>query len=180
MERKSFLFKSALNYGLILGAYYFAKYILMVVGFQVPMLNLVYLFLTLLVPFLVYYLVKHYKDHYAGGVLPFFDAWRFSFLMMIGAALLIAVVHYLFYKYVAPPDFLEQTIAQTIELLKASGQESTLTKSVEEMPIPTAADMMLSGLNLNVFFSILVSLPVAFFVSKQDNSKVTPLEKKEE
>lgn len=94
-ENKGLLLKSAMTYGLVMGIFWVIKYLFFIFSNTVPSLNIVYLGLTLLVPFIAYYLTKRYKQD-IGGTISFFHAWRFGTMLYFFAALIVALEHFVF------------------------------------------------------------------------------------
>jgi hypothetical protein len=79
-ENKGLLLKSAMTYGLAMGIFWVIKYLFFIFSNTVPALNIIYIVLTLTVPFIAYYLTKRYKQD-IGGKISFFHAWRFNALL---------------------------------------------------------------------------------------------------
>ena len=117
-ENKNLLLKGAMTYGLAMGIYWVVKYIFFIFSVSVPSLSLVYWLLTLAVPFIAYYMTKRYR-HDIGGRISFFHAWRFGTMLYFFAALIVSLEYFVFYQFIAPPDFVANAIGQLTTVLKA-------------------------------------------------------------
>ena len=145
-ENKGLLLKSAMTYGLAMGIYWVIKYLFFIFSNTIPALNIVYLVLTLLVPFIAYYLTKRYKQD-IGGKISFFHAWRFGTMLYFFAALIVALEHFVFFQFIAPADFLSNSINQMIDVLKDSqvSTERISTDSSGDFSMASAIDSVISS-----------------------------------
>jgi len=167
-ENKSLLMKSAMTYGLSMGIYWIIKYIFFIFGFSIPVLSFIYWAFTLAVPFIAYYLTRRYKKD-IGGQIGFFHAWQFGVLLYFFAAVIVALIHYIFYQYIAPPDLLSNSVSQIVDMLKSSGVESgTVIDTFSQLKI-SPIQMAIQGIFNNVFYGVILSIPVAALLC-QNNS----------
>ena len=104
-ENKGLLLKCAMSYGLAMGIYWVIKYLFLIFGYSIPSLIFIYEGLSLAVPFIAYYLTKRYRQD-IGGSISFFHAWRFGIML-----------YFIFFQFIAPPDFLNNTMTQAIVAL---------------------------------------------------------------
>ena len=128
-------------------------------------LVVIYWGMSLVVPYLAYLLTKRYRED-LGGVISFSQAWRFGVLIYLFAAMLVSVMHYVFYRFVAPPDFLSSAVEQTIVSLKQMQVDSKVISSIESMNF-SPIHMALQGILNNIFYGIILSLPVAALVCRR-------------
>lgn len=158
-EDKSFLLRGAMNYGFVMGIYWVIKYVFFILGFSHPTANIVYWSLSSLVPYIAYKMTRRYREN-IGGKLGFFHAWQFGVLLYFFAAILVSLEHYLFYRFVAPPDLLVKTVSDMEEALKASGASQTLLDAIKEIRV-TPIQMAIQGIFNNLLYGIILSIPVA-------------------
>lgn len=158
-EDKSFLLRGAMNYGFVMGIYWVIKYVFFILGFSHPTANIVYWSLSCLVPYIAYKMTRRYREN-IGGKLGFFHAWQFGVLLYFFAAILVSLEHYLFYRFVAPPDLLVKTVSDMEEALKESGASQTLLDAIKEIHV-TPIQMAIQGIFNNVLYGIILSIPVA-------------------
>ena len=158
-EDKSFLLRGAMNYGFVMGIYWVIKYVFFILGFSHPTANIVYWSLSCLVPYIAYKMTRRYREN-IGGKLGFFHAWQFGVLLYFFAAILVSLEHYLFYRFVAPPDLLVKTVSDMEEALKESGASQALLDAIKEIHV-APIQMAIQGIFNNVLYGIILSIPVA-------------------
>lgn len=156
---------AAMSYGFSLGIFWIVKYIFYMFSMRFSYLVVIYWEMSLVVPYLAYLLTKRYRED-LGGIISFSQAWRFGVLIYLFAAMLVSVMHYVFYRFVAPPDFLSSAVEQTIASLKQMQVDSKVISSIESMNF-SPIHMALQGILNNIFYGIILSLPVAALVCRR-------------
>ena len=156
---------AAMSYGFSLGIFWIVKYIFYMFSMRFSYLVVIYWGMSLVVPYLAYLLTKRYRED-LGGVISFSQAWRFGVLIYLFAAMLVSVMHYVLYRFVAPPDFLSSAVEQTIASLKQMQVDSKVISSIESMNF-SPIHMALQGILNNIFYGIILSLPVAALVCRR-------------
>ena len=156
---------AAMSYGFSLGIFWIVKYIFYMFSMRFSYLVVIYWGMSLVVPYLAYLLTKRYRED-LGGVISFSQAWRFGVLIYLFAAMLVSVMHYVFYRFVAPPDFLSSAVEQAIASLKQMQVDSKVISSIESMNF-SPIHMALQGILNNIFYGIILSLPVAALVCRR-------------
>lgn len=84
----------AMRFGTFMGIFWIFKFIFLPLGFTIPLLQLLFVLLTLFVPVLGYIYVRKFRNTYCNGEISFFRAFLFTLYMYLFAALLAAVAHY--------------------------------------------------------------------------------------
>ena len=135
---------------------------------QMPLLSSLYWGLTIMVPYIAYHLTKRYRTQ-LGGKIGFFHAWQFGILLYFFAALIVSLAHYGFYRYVAPDDFLSNSISEAVTLLQNSQIDNQLIQSIQEIRI-TPIQMAIQGIFNNLFYGIIFSIPVAALLCRNNAS----------
>ncbi len=166
-ENKNLLLKGAMNYGLIMGIYWVIKYLFFIFSVSVPSLNLIYWLLSFAVPFIAYHMTKKYKQD-IGGQIGFFHAWRFGTMLYFFAALIVSLEYFVFYQFIAPPDFIANAIGQIVEVLKDSNMDTEVINTFASIRI-SPIQMAIQGIFNNVFYGIILSIPVAAIVCKNNS-----------
>ena len=174
-ENKGLLLKSAMTYGLAMGIFWVIKYLFFIFSNTVPALNIIYIVLTLTVPFIAYYLTKRYKQD-IGGKISFFHAWRFGTMLYFFAALIVALEHFVFFQFIAPPDFLNNTMTQAIVALKNADFNSEVIEAISRTNF-TPIHMAIQGIFNNIFYGIILSIPVAALVCRKQTASPVSEEK---
>lgn len=167
-ENKNLLLKGAMTYGLAMGIYWVVKYIFFIFSVSVPSLSLVYWLLTLAVPFIADYMTKRYR-HDIGGRISFFHAWRFGTMLYFFAALIVSLEYFVFYQFIAPPDFVANAIGQLTTALKDSQVNSDMLDSLSNIRI-SPIHMAIQGIFNNVFYGIILSIPVAALLCRNNST----------
>lgn len=169
MEEKNSLLKWAATYGLIMGIYWAVKFVFLVLGITRAPFGLVYLLLTVAVPFIAYYFTKKYRDCGLGGEISFYHAWRFGIMLYTFAALIAAVAHFVFFRYISP-DFFSQVYAQAIQAMQESQMDPAMVESMKKLPIPSPIQFTVQNIFNNIFLGIIFSVPVAWLVSRHNST----------
>lgn len=178
------MMQCAMNMGAVVGVYYIGKFCLFPLSLHSTLAALLFLGLTLMVPFLVYRLVRLYRDRYLGGSIEFARALAFTLLIMGFGSLLAAAAHYIYFAYIdggAMVGALEDSIGQltaidlgTLEGVEGSEDALAQWNQYIEMMCTTATqlramtpiEMTMGMLSNNASWAIAVALPTALFVRK--------------
>lgn len=164
-EKKDLLMKSAMSYGLGMGIFWVIKYLFLVFRYSTPTLIFIYQMLCFAVPVVAYYMTKQYRQD-IGGSISFSHAWRFGLMLYFFAALIVSVEHYVFYQYIAPPDFLSNMMNQAVVALQEAKMDSEVINSINQTNF-TPIHMTIQGIFNNIFYGIILSIPVATLVSRK-------------
>ncbi len=174
-EQPNSLHKYAMQFGTYMGLFWIAKFILFPLGVQIPFLQLLFVILTLAVPFLGYYYARMFRNRVCGGSISFLQAWLFTLFMYMFASLLVAVAHYIYFRYV-DQGLLYDTyydLIQGYKKMNIRGTQDSL-KQIEEAlgvlgslsPIELTFQMISS----NVFYGSILAIPTALLVMKKKKS----------
>lgn len=174
-ENKGLLLKSAMSYGLAMGIYWVIKYLFLIFGYSIPALIYVYEILSLAVPFIAYYLTKRYRQD-IGGNISFFHAWRFGIMLYFFAALIVSIEHFIFFQFIAPPDFISNTINMAMNTLKNADVNSEVIDAISRTNF-TPTHMAIQQIFNNIFYGIILSVPVAALVCRKQTADTVSEEK---
>lgn len=170
-ENKGLLLKSAMTYGLYLGIFWVIKFLFFIFSGTMGGLQAIFVVLSIAVPFFAYYLTLRYKRD-IGGHISFFHAWRFGTMLYFFAALLVSLEHFIFFQFIAPPDFMVNAIHQTIEMLKGTQVDTSTLEAISKTRL-TPIRLTIQLIFNNTFYGILLSIPVAAFVCQGTTSDNT-------
>lgn len=168
-ENKDYLLKGAMAYGMSFGIFWIFKYLFFILSLQVAFMGVVYWGMSVTVPYLAYIVTKKYKQ-VIGGRISFFHAWQFGILLYFFAALIVSLIHYIFYQFIAPSDYIASSYKQAFELMKTANLDATMMETLSNMKTPSAISMTIQGILNNIFFGIILSIPVAAIVCRGYNS----------
>lgn len=170
MENKDSLLKGAMFYGLLLGIFWAIKYVFLIIGSWYSGVGTIYLILSPLTLVFTYYMTKAYKI-ISGGKISFFRAWQFGVLLYFFAALIVSLEHFAFYRHFAPPGFIANSMDQVISLMRSMELNEQMKQIVDQMATPTPIQMTIQGIFNNVFYGIILSIPVAALLSRNESSR---------
>lgn len=90
---KPTLQECAMRYGTGMGLLWAFKFMLFPLGLRIPFLQLLFIVLTIGVPFLGYIFAKKFRERHCDGSITFSRAFLFTTFMYMFASLFVAVVH---------------------------------------------------------------------------------------
>ena len=116
-------------FGTYMGVFWILKFILFPLGlkYNLPFLSFLFMGLTLCVPFMGYYYLRIYRNQVCGGAINFLPAWLFTVSMYIFSALLTAVAHYIYFRYI-DHGFILDTYENLLSSLSASNVPVAMLK----------------------------------------------------
>ena len=156
-------------HGLILAIYLVVRFFFMVSSANSTILNLLFIFITIGVPFVAYYLGKDFKKK-TDEELTYRNFYSHGFFMFFFASLILAAVEYVYYGFINTEFITEQynTLLQNIEILKQTMPDATqIEEMVNNSPIPTASQMAMQNVWMYSFVGIIISLINAYILNKK-------------
>ena len=135
--------------------------------------------LTLCVPFMAYYYVRMYRNVVCGGTISFLHAWIFTVFMYMFAALLTAVAHYIYIRFIDQGFILNsyETMLNSWETMlnnptyKAvpgiDAYIEQLREGLSQVRSLTPIEITMQMMSMNVFVGSLLAIPTALFVMKR-------------
>lgn len=169
MEDRSNLFRASASMGLIFGAFWCLKYICVLLVFRLPLLILLYLPLTCVVPFMAYKLTKRYRETLSKDQpFSFMHGWQFSTLLYLFAAILVSIPHYFFYANIFPvhmPEImaqLEQSNLLMNNMFESEEWHQILESAMKVRPI----SRVMSDISSNFFWGAIFSIPVGWILKR--------------
>lgn len=171
-EKPVSLQEHAMRYGTMMGIYWIIKFIFFPLGFRIPLLQLLFVVLTVFVPILGYIYARKFRNEQCRGTISFFKAYTFTFFMYTFATILASVAHYVYFRFI-DHGFLFHTYQTQLQQIKEASP-ATLGMSIDQLLQTFEAIAALSPLQLtfqlvsqNIFYGILMALPTAFLIMKQ-------------
>lgn len=169
-ENKTYLRGYAMQYGTCMGLFWIFKFAFFPLGLKMPLLELLFMVLTIAVPVLGYVYARRFRDRYCGGYLSFFRALAFCFLMYMFASILTAVAHYIYFEYI-DNGFIFNAYEQ---VLQQAGQMQGMERLAKQMSEVLDAFRKLSTIQLtmqlisqNIFYGSLLAFPTALLVMRR-------------
>lgn len=173
-ENKGYLQRYAMLFGTYLGGFWILKFILFPLGITVPFLFSIFIGLTLCVPFMAYYYVRMYRNMVCGGTISFLHAWIFTVFMYMFAALLTAVAHYIYIRFIDQGFILNsyETMLNSWEITYKAvpgidAYIEQLREGLSQVRLLTPIKSTMQMMSMNVFTGSLLAIPIALFVMKR-------------
>lgn len=164
--------QTAMYFGTLMGLFWIIKFTFLPLGFTIPLLQLLFVLLTFFVPILGYLYARKFRNRYCGGSITFSRAFAFTVLMYLFAALLAAVAHYIYFRYIDNGFLIDSYIGQ-LEAMKPTATEE-LKKSIDQFIEGFSLISSLSPIQLtfqlisqNFLYGTLLALPTALLVMRR-------------
>ena len=162
----------AMLLGTYMGVFWILKFALVPLGLTTSFLMMLFLGLTICVPFMGYRYVRLYRDRVCGGSIGFGRAWLFTTLMYIFAALLTAMAHYAYFAWLDHGYFLDtvETIwdqAATTGLDEVESYAEAVHEALALARLMSPVDIVMQLLWQNVFYCALLAVPTALIVQRK-------------
>lgn len=119
-----------------------------------------------------YHYARMYRNQVRGGSIGFLHAWLFTVFMYMFAALLVAVAHYVYFRFIDNGYLIDtcETLINTLDQSQVPGMETyiaTYRESLEVVKTLTPIDLTLQMISSNVFWGAILALPTALCVMKR-------------
>lgn len=168
-------------YGTYMGGFWILKFALFPSGLTRPMLMFLFIGLTIFVPYMAYRYAKLYRDQACDGHIRFSSAWAFTMMEYLFAALLAAVAHYVYFRFI-DHGYVIDTYQNLIDSVSTTDMPALepyvkqLDTALSGMRTLTPTDITLQLFSQNIFYRALLAVPTALLVMKrpadrQSNSK---------
>lgn len=164
--------QTAMYFGSLMGLFWIIKFTFLPLGFTIPLLQLLFVLLTFFVPILGYLYARKFRNRYCGGSITFSRAFAFTVLMYLFAALLAAVAHYIYFRYIDNGFLIDSYIGQ-LEAMKPTATEE-LKESIDQFIEGFSLISSLSPIQLtfqlisqNFLYGTLLALPTALLVMRR-------------
>ena len=165
-----------MRYGTSMGLLWAFKFMLFPLGLKIPFLQLLFLVLTLGVPFLGYIFAKKFRERYCDGTVTFSRAYLFTLFMYMFASLLAAVAHYIYFRYMDGGFVINTYRAVWEQMKEAIGTEPgpTLLQYDEALNLIaglTPLELTFQIMANNIYVGMLLALPTALFVMRKKKNQ---------
>lgn len=164
--------QTAMYFGTLMGIFWIIKFTFLPLGFTIPLLQLLFVLLTFFVPILGYLYARKFRNRYCEGTITFSRAFTFTVLMYLFAALLAAVAHYIYFRYIDNGFLIDSYIGQ-LEAMKPTATEE-LKESIDQFIEGFSLISSLSPIQLtfqlisqNFLYGTLLALPTALLVMRR-------------
>lgn len=171
-ENKINLQRCAMHFGTYMGVYWIVKFILFLMGLSNPLLLFLFLILTIAVPFIGYYYARSFREKFCDGNITFIQSWIFLIFMYLFAALLVAVTHYIYFRFI-DNGYVMDVYANMFEQVKdmpgfaeimGQYQYKEIIEAIRSM---SAIEITMQLLSQNILYCSILALITAPFVAKK-------------
>ncbi|MGN0310616.1 MAG: DUF4199 domain-containing protein [Bacteroides sp.] len=158
--------------GTLMGLFWLAKFTLIPLGIVMPLLMMLFLALTVFVPFIGYAMARNYRNHYRAGVISFGEAWLFLFLTFLYASLLTAMGYYIYFRFIDGGfilNSLEEMVNEFVSSLPQLQREQMSTQMRELINAQrslTPITIALQQMSQNLMMGAIMALLIAPFVKR--------------
>ncbi|NDV59093.1 DUF4199 domain-containing protein [Bacteroides sp. 519] len=172
-ENRINLQRHAMTFGTYMGVYWIIKFVFLPLGLANPFLLLLFFGLTVAVPFIGYRYAKVFRDKICEGSIGFLQSWLFMIFMYMFAALLTAVAHYIYFRFIDNGYVVGQmTDAINAYPTNMPGMEAYINQVKDGLDILRALspiEITMQLLSSNFLYCSIISLVTAPFVMKKKN-----------
>ena len=163
---KPTLQECAMRYGTGMGLLWAFKFMLFPLGLRIPFLQLLFIVLTIGVPFLGYIFAKKFRERHCDGSITFSRAFLFTTFMYMFASLFVAVVHYIYFRYIDGGFVFEAYRSILNQFKETAGAELTTSLNQFEEAIDllsglTPLEMTFQLISQNMFYGMLMAIRMA-------------------
>lgn len=172
-DTKPTLQESAMRYGTIMGLFWAFKFVLIPIGFKIPIIHIVFFILTIFVPILGYIFAKRYRTNCCENRISFVTALSFTLFMYMFASLLVAVVHYIYFQYIDNGFIFSQwlnLINQSASMTDSQEYLQTINQLKDAMKVVMSLspiELTFQLITQNVFYGLLMALPTAALILRK-------------
>ena len=162
----------AMEYGLLLSAYFAVKFFVSTLMLHSPMVFLVMAWILVIgIPIVIYWFMRLYRDRHCGGFISYGQAWVLGFYLVCFASLPEALVEYVYCQYISPDYIFNQitqmkTMLAAIPELKDSVQGQQLLEAYEAAATPTPIQAAFQGIYNNMVLGAITSVVLAAMVRR--------------
>lgn len=165
--------KYAMQFGTYMGVYWIFKFGLFPLGFTNQFFFFAFFVLTLAVPFLGYRYAKTFRDRVCRGSLNFMQSWIFMVFMYMFAALLTAMAHYIYFRFIdngyIVDQYLEMLNTVFAQMPEFETMSEQLIEGVKAVGNLSPIEMVMQLLSTNFLYCSIISLITAPFLMKKQS-----------
>ena len=157
--------------GALLAVLWTVSFACYIVGLKNPFYSMVALLLMIATPFYVACRLRRFRDKNLAGIISLLRGWAFVILVFFYAAILLALVQYVYFAYMDHGYLLSSfqeamSSPDTKQTIEQYGMSQSLNESFQLMGEMRPIDYSLNVLTVNICIGILLGLPVAALMRK--------------
>ena len=158
--------RHAMNFGAIMGLLFSLNFL---VTTMKSIAFLQYLIIVVII-YCAYRFVVHCRENVMDGVISYGSALWYNMQLFMYAAMISAMVRYVFYAYIKP-DFLQNQLNETLMALQGTPMADIISGEVYQQTVEmmTPLNMALQAIWLNLMLGLLLGLILAAIVKRSEN-----------
>ncbi|WP_300724470.1 DUF4199 domain-containing protein [uncultured Bacteroides sp.] len=166
----------AMTAGTLMGVYWIIKFILFPAGFVIPFLQLLFIILTIAVPFIGYFLVRRYRNRYSPEGINFFSGFTFTFSMYFYASMLAAVAHFIYFRFIDQGFIFNSYLQQIDEMKRIGGDEvsdftNNLTETINTLSSFSPIQLTFQLFSQNILYTFLLAIITGLLVKNKKTQR---------
>lgn len=164
------ILNSAAISGVYLGLYFVLKYILFMYMIPNFILSIPYYIMTILVPVIVYFFAKDFKNKNSDLDISFVTIWRYGVCLYVFASIISMFAHYYYFKFRMINNLyeLKQISEDYFSITPMAGEMNRLVDQlVQQSQDVPVYQLVLNDFGFNMIAGAFVSLIVAFVLRKK-------------
>lgn len=169
LELRQFTTKQAMYYGVWLGLLLILKLAAEVVS-DSSVGAFLSGFLTILVPFTAYWLTLKFRRSITDTDVTFGTLLRFCIYLFFFGSMILAIVQFIYYKFINP-DYIAHQVETLIDtLMKYSESKPSvkeLVAQIKEVGVPSASTVAVQTIWINIVVGFILGLPIAGLVRRK-------------
>jgi ABC-type multidrug transport system fused ATPase/permease subunit len=167
----------AAKYALYMGVFLLLRFAVEVSMQQYIWLTMLYLALSVLVPFYAYRLAKMFVQQTNEPTVSFSDFYTFTFFLFVFASLILTIGQYVFYQYISPNYItdMHQGLIENLKLLESQYPSfNTYQEILVNSPMPSSLQMATQSIWMYSIAGIILGLINAAIYRYSSKKTKTP------
>lgn len=161
--------------GLLLALLWSASFACYILGLSQPMLAMAALGMVVATPFVVGSRLRRFRDEARQGIISLKRGWAYAVLVFFYGGVLLALVQYVYLAYM-DKGYLAMALGKLLSspenqlALSQLGLGDQVAESMALMEQTRPIDFVLNMLTMNILAGIVLGLPIAAVMRRQDNN----------
>ncbi len=160
-------YRYASTYGLYLGLYMGAFYLLSALMKDSTLIQVLCSIGNLGALVLAWYYIRKYRDEVLGGYSKFGWIWSFAFWLSVFAALIMAAIHFIHFQWIQP-NFIAETFNQALNMLEEMKYPEEQLNALVDFGVPSAIQLTFMYLWLEIIGGALLAIIYGLILQRRD------------
>ena len=163
----------AMLFGTYLGAFWILTSIFFPLALKMPFFIFIFISFTICSPFLAYRYTRIYRDKACENAITFPQAWLFTVLLYMFAAILTAAAHYIYFRFI-DNGFIINTYEARIDEVFAQSTlpdmevyKTQIKEAIDTLRALSPIELTIQLMSNNIFWGAILAIPIALFAMKK-------------